>query len=114
MNAHVRPHPFQARPSFFVWEVESDTPLLRVTELVWRAASANGVGTVEACTLVETTIDRWHGKRGWLPPLRRVKRERSERYLIARAAADSAATSSGDSHFEGSPVARVECRQRSA
>lgn len=43
-----------------------------------------GVGTVEACRLVgigRKTGYRWRAERGGLPPLRRVERERSERYL---------------------------------
>lgn len=43
-----------------------------------------GVGTVEACKLVgvgRKTGYRWRAERGGLPPLRRVEREHSGRYL---------------------------------
>ena len=43
-----------------------------------------GVGTVEACKMVgigRKTGYRWRAERGGLPPLRRVERERSDRYL---------------------------------
>ena len=43
-----------------------------------------GVGTVEACRLVgigRKTGYRWRSERGGLPPLRRVERDRSGRYL---------------------------------
>jgi transposase len=42
------------------------------------------VGAVEACRLVgigRKTGYRWRAERGGLPPLRRVERERSQRYL---------------------------------
>ena len=43
-----------------------------------------GVGTVEACKLVgigRKTGYRWRAERGGMPPLRRVERDRSDRYL---------------------------------
>lgn len=43
-----------------------------------------GVGTIEACRMVgigRKTGYRWRAERGGLPPLRRVERERSDRYL---------------------------------
>lgn len=56
---------------------------LGIEDEYWQLILA-GVGTVEACKLVgvgRKTGYRWRAERGGLPPLRRVERERSDRYL---------------------------------
>jgi transposase, IS30 family len=56
---------------------------LRIEDEYWQLILA-GVGTVEACKLVgigRKTGYRWRAERGGLPPLRRVERLRSDRYL---------------------------------
>jgi IS30 family transposase len=56
---------------------------LGIEDEYWQLIRA-GVGTVEACRRVgigRKTGYRWRAERGGLPPLRRVERERSERYL---------------------------------
>lgn len=56
---------------------------LGVEDEYWQSILA-GVGTVEACQLVgigRKTGYRWRTERGGLPPLRRVERERCDRYL---------------------------------
>jgi transposase, IS30 family len=56
---------------------------LGIEDEYWQLILA-GMGTVEACRLVgvgRKTGYRWRAERGGLPPLRRVERERSARYL---------------------------------
>jgi len=56
---------------------------LGIEDEYWQLILA-GVGTVKACTLVgvgRKTGYRWRAERGGLPPIRRVERERSNRYL---------------------------------
>jgi IS30 family transposase len=56
---------------------------LGVEDEYWQLILA-GVGTVEACKLVgigRKTGYRWRAERGGFPPLRRIERERSDRYL---------------------------------
>jgi transposase, IS30 family len=56
---------------------------LGIEDEYWQLILA-GVGTVEACELVgigRKTGYRWRAERGGLPPLRRLERERCDRYL---------------------------------
>jgi IS30 family transposase len=56
---------------------------LGIEDEYWQLILA-GVGPVEACKLVgigRKTGYRWRAERGGLPPLRRVERDRSDRYL---------------------------------
>ena len=56
---------------------------LGIEDQYWHLILA-GVGTVEACRLVgvgRKTGYRWRAERGGLPPLRRIERGRSDRYL---------------------------------